>query len=265
MPIIRVKNNDFYYEQHGSGEDLVLISGFTADHAVWSAMLGTLAQSYRVLIFDNPGTGRSFIPHGDYSLEAMTQDILGLLDHLGIEQAYFMGHSMGAGLLLQICLEQPQRVKKAMLCGGVAAVPITAKLQIQSLHYALEHEFPHDYIGLALLPWLYGRRFLSDSSRVEKLKAKLRGNPHAQTLEGFRAQVQIPLHFDISDRLKEISAECLVVASDEDLLIPMHCAQFLKDNLLNARLEIIGEGVGHMFHIEEPQQLSQLALQFFTN
>lgn len=263
MAMSSLGQHNIYYEQHGVGDDLVLIGGFTADHSVWSEMIGHLSQSYRVLIFDNPGVGRSFVPEGDYSLEAMSKDIASLLDHLEIDCANFIGHSMGAALLMQFCVEQPKRVNKAMLCGGTASIPVTAKLQVQGLCYALEHEFPDEYISLSILPWLYGRRFLNDTQRLEKLSTKLTENRYPQTWAGFHAQTQALLAFDISSRLREIKAECLIVASDEDLLIPMHCAHFLEKNIRNSSLEVIGEGVGHMFHIEEAQQLSQLALKFF--
>ena len=89
-------------------------------------------------------------------------------------------------------------------------------------------------------------------------------NEYVQTLAGFLAQSNVVLEFDISSRLKEITTECLIVASDEDLLIPMHCLHFLEKNICNSRLEIIGEGVGHMFHVEEPEKLIKLALNFFV-
>jgi pimeloyl-ACP methyl ester carboxylesterase len=170
---------------------------------------------------------------------------------------------LGAALLMQLCIDQPKRVKKAILCGGPAVVPITAKLQVESLRYALEHNFSQDYISLTNVPWLFGRRFLEDKKRLKQWNAKLMANQYPQTFSGFQAQAQVVLNFDLSSRLKEITTECLIMASDEDLIIPMHCMQFLKKHIRNSKLEIISEGIGHMFHVEEPQQLSELALSFF--
>ena len=87
-------------------------------------MIPYLSKFYRVLVFDNPGAGRSFVPKGKYSLQAMSDDIIQLLDHLGIKTAKFIGHSMGAALLMQICIDQPSLVKKAVLCTGTSHVPI---------------------------------------------------------------------------------------------------------------------------------------------
>ena len=78
------------------------------------------------------------------------------------------------------------------------------------------------------------------------------------------AQIHVIAEFDISTRLKEIKNECLIVASDEDLLIPMYCLEFLKKNIIHSKFEVIGEGVGHMFHVEEPEQLTKMALDFFA-
>jgi 3-oxoadipate enol-lactonase len=254
-----------YYEQYGVGEDLVLIAGFTADHTVWSEMVPYLSKFYRVLVFDNPGAGRSFIPDGDYSLQTMSHDIINLLDHLKIKTAKFMGHSMGAALLMQICIDYTDRVNKAVLCGGTSCVPITARLQIQGLKYAIEHGFSDEYVSLSILPWLYGREFFKDKKRVEKLKSSSSTNKYPQTLKGFRAQAQMLFNYDLFPSLQKITVKPLIIASDEDLLIPMHCADILKNNIPNARFEIIGNGVGHMFHVEEPSKLSQLALNFFSS
>ena len=148
--------------------------------------------------------------------------------------------------------------------GSFNCIRLTAKWQIQGLKYAIESKLPDDYILLSVFPWLYGRSFLNDKNRVEKLKAKLIENPYPQTLAGFLVQTHVIAEFDISTRLKEIKTECLIVASDEDLLIPMHCLEFLKKNIVHSKLEVIGEGVGHMFHVEEPEQLTKLALNFFA-
>lgn len=263
MPIANLNHNSIYYEQHGSGEDIILISGLTADHDVWSEMVEDLSKQYRVLVFDNPGVGRSYIPKENYSLENMGKDIVSLLDHLNIQQANFIGHSMGAALLMQLCIAHSSKISKAILCGGPASVPVTAKLQVQALRYAIEHTFSQEYISLSILPWLYGRRFLNDKKRLKKLNIKLIGNQYPQTLAGFQVQANIIIDYDISSRLNEIKTECLIVASDEDLLIPLHCMQFLKKHIPNSELKIIGKGVGHMFHVEEPEQLVELAVNFF--
>lgn len=262
MPTANSDGQSIYYEQHGDGEDLVLISGFTADHSTWSFMLDNLAKHYRVLIFDNPGVGRSFIPQNNYSIRQMCGDIGMLLDTLNIQQAHFMGSSMGAMLTMQMCLDQSHRVKKAILAGGPAIVPITAKLQMEGLKYAYEHDFNLDYLFLSILPWLFGPKFLSNAARIAQIKKLLLTNPHPQTLAGFNAQLNALLHYDLSSRLSEINAECLIVAGDEDLLVPLRYMDFLHKGIPHSQFKIIEDGIGHMFHIEEPDQLSQLALNF---
>ena len=91
-------------------------------------MIEPLSQHYRVLVFDNPGAGRSYIPKENYSLESMSNDIVSLLDSLGIDHAHFMGHSLGASLLMQLCVEHPKKIKKAILCGGPSTVPTHCKM-----------------------------------------------------------------------------------------------------------------------------------------
>ncbi len=263
MPLSKIDNKNFYYEQHGAGDDLVLISGFTADHSTWSFMLDDLAKHYRVLVFDNPGVGRSFIPESDYLLQDMCADIALLLDHLDIQQANFIGSSLGAVLTMQMCLDQPQRVKKAVLAGGPASLPITARLQMEGLKYSYENNFNLDYVFLSVLPWLFGSKFLSDTDKTAQIQKMLLTNPYPQTMAGFSAQLNVVFNYDLSAKLSGINKECLIVAGDEDLLVPIRYMKFLHESIPRAQWEIIGQGVGHMFHIEEPEQLTKLALNFF--
>ncbi len=264
MPVANLKSSHLYYEQYGHGQDLVLIGGFTADHTVWADMIEPLSQFYRILVFDNPGAGRSYVPTGNYSLETMCKDIVALLDYLNIQRAHFIGHSMGAALLMQLCIECPHKIDKAILCGGPACVPIIARMQIEGLRYAIVHQFPSQYISLSVLPWLYGRRFLNDTKRLENLNIKLMENPYPQSLTGFILQADLLLDYDLSSRLQQIKTDCLIVAADEDLLIPIHCLSFLKKYIPHSRLEIISKGVGHMFHVEEPLQLAKLAQDYLA-
>lgn len=75
--------------------NLVLIGGFTSDHTIWNGMLDELASKYRVLIFDNPGAGLSYIAGSSYTVRQHANDIQKFLKYLNINSDQFLGHSMG--------------------------------------------------------------------------------------------------------------------------------------------------------------------------
>ncbi|RCG31042.1 alpha/beta fold hydrolase [Sphaerisporangium album] len=93
---------------------VVLLPGRGADHTTWDEVIEPLAASWRVYAPDLRGHGQSEWP-GDYSLESMRDDVVGLLDHLGVERAIVIGHSLGGVVAYLIAEEYPDRVARMVL------------------------------------------------------------------------------------------------------------------------------------------------------
>ncbi|HZD09964.1 MAG TPA: alpha/beta fold hydrolase, partial [Candidatus Binatia bacterium] len=116
MPRAKVNGIQLYYESHGHGEALVLISGTGGSCDSWLRyQVPTFAQEYQVLIFDHRGVGRSDKPDEPYSTRGFASDAVGLLDVLGIEKAHFMGQSMGGRVAQWVALDFPERVRSLIL------------------------------------------------------------------------------------------------------------------------------------------------------
>ena len=129
MPKIQSNGIELYYEVHGEGRPLVLISGLGYSSWQWHKMVPFLAEHFQVIIFDNRGVGESDKLEGPYSAQLLAADTVGLLDALGLEKAIIAGHSMGGFIAQAIALDYPQRVEKLILCstnfGGPNHVPVT--------------------------------------------------------------------------------------------------------------------------------------------
>ena len=108
MPALQVNDIQMYYEMHGEGKPLVLIGGLASDLSEMESMSHWLAQTYRVVVFDNRGAGRTDKPDIPYSIEMMTDDMEGLLDALAIERASILGISMGGRIALEYALRHPE-------------------------------------------------------------------------------------------------------------------------------------------------------------
>lgn len=104
------------YQQMGTGPDLVLIHGLATNRAFWYATLAQAFKQHRsVLLYDLRGHGYSERTAGGYSAVNQADDLLGLLDHLGIESADIVGHSYGGGVGLELALSRPGRVRRLAL------------------------------------------------------------------------------------------------------------------------------------------------------
>lgn len=104
--------------ERGVGEAVVLIHGFSRAASTWAAsgIAADLAKEYRVVTLDCRGHGRSGKPAGPAAYGAcMVDDVVRLLDHLGIDAAHVVGHSMGGRIALRLAASRPERIRSAVL------------------------------------------------------------------------------------------------------------------------------------------------------
>lgn len=119
MPLIKINDLNFYYEIHGAGEPLVLISGtgFSCEH--WKVFqVPDLSKHYRVLIWDHRGTGRSDKPEVHYTTRMFAADCVNLMNALKIKTAHIMGHSMGGRVAQWVAIDHPECVATLILSGS---------------------------------------------------------------------------------------------------------------------------------------------------
>jgi len=116
-----------YYEIEGTGPDLVLVHGFASNLEInWknSGISGALKDENRVIMMDCRGHGKSDKPKDpDMYGERMPDDVINLMDYMGIEKANFMGYSMGSRILLDLLLKTPERFRSVILGGFVLHEP----------------------------------------------------------------------------------------------------------------------------------------------
>ncbi|MBK5482521.1 alpha/beta fold hydrolase [Peribacillus sp. TH16] len=112
MNFIEVNGFRLHYRFDGE-EDLpvlVLSNSLGTDFPMWNTQIETLTQHFRVLRYDTRGHGESGVPTGPYTIEQLGQDVIGLLDGLGIERAHFAGVSVGGMTGMWLALNVPERL-----------------------------------------------------------------------------------------------------------------------------------------------------------
>ena len=97
MPIAKLSTGiNLYYESYGRGEAIVFIPGTGFAGNVWiESQAQELARSHQVIVHDPRGCGRSTHAKGVYTIDVMGNDVVALLEHLGLPHAHVIGHSMG--------------------------------------------------------------------------------------------------------------------------------------------------------------------------
>jgi pimeloyl-ACP methyl ester carboxylesterase len=138
----------------------VAIHGLTSNHTAWYPIAGVLAGRQRLIAHDLRGRGDSEKPEKGYSLAEHSADVLGLLDHFGLERAVVMGHSLGAHIGVHFASHHPARVAKLVLVDGGLDVRAEVFDSIAPSVNRLGVEFPSVEMFLAIvqtLPMFAGR------------------------------------------------------------------------------------------------------------
>jgi len=130
MAEVQVNGVTLAYQQMGEGPDLVFVHGLAASRAFWFIQYAMpLSRYFRITLYDLRGHGYSSMPPTGYDAVTAASDLLGLLDHLGIEQCALVGHSYGGGVALEFTGLHPARVSKlAILDTKINALQPTQRL-----------------------------------------------------------------------------------------------------------------------------------------
>ena len=177
--LIRLRDVELSVRVAGQGPDVLLIHGFPDDHEVWREQVPALvAAGFRVIAPDTRGCGQSSVPPrvSDYHVDRLVDDLVGVLDALGVEKARLVGHDWGAVQAWYLAIRHPERVERciAMSVGHPYSYWHAGLLQKLRGFYTMVVQLR----GLAELmvrafDWWMFRRFARFPSEFPRIRARL--------------------------------------------------------------------------------------------
>lgn len=245
-----------YFETHGSGKPIILISGFACYSSVWKNYIQPLSQKFQVITVDNRGTGKSQSPPPPYSIEEMAHDVLEVMDHLHLEKATLVGHSMGSCIALKCCALASNRIEKAYLLAAFAQLPTVSKIQMQHTGKSMQAGIPMNFVIEGALPWMYSNETLSAPNQIANIVNDVLNDPLPQTPEGYAGQMAALLSFKFTENL---SLPVHIIAGKHDVLSPPYCIEKLKSLIPHAEISWVEKG-SHMFAFEHPETVLEKLL-----
>ncbi|MCK6511031.1 alpha/beta hydrolase [Myxococcota bacterium] len=261
MPYQKVRGIEMYYEWHGpkDGDVVVFVNGLFADTTSWSLQRDAFAASYRVLLYDARGQGRSQKPNGPYFHHDHVADLVALLEALAVSEALFVGISHGGTVSMRMAAEHPACVRGLAVANTFAHCDTLMRAKLSSWLCALEWGGPAGRFDISL-PWVWGRRFAAEQwSLVEHLRElAAEAEPDA-----IRALIEGGLNYDIRPLLPKIQAPTLVIAAEEDVLTPPFLARELVAAIPRAVFASIPDA-GHAVNFESPHTYNRLILDFLS-
>ena len=267
MPKVRVGDINMYYEIHGEGFPLVMIMGLGGPSAAWEKyIVEKFSKEFKVIIFDNRGTGHSDAPEGTYSIEMLAGDTAGLLTALDVTRAHVLGLSMGGMIAIEFALSYPERVEKLILCctsGGVSRFVPPKSDSMQDLMGLMSGE-PEEIMKTALR-LLYTEEFIAQNpERIEEFIQEMRSSNVSYSPEGTKRQLGGIMGFDAHDRLHTIEKPTLIIAGKKDVLVPYENSQILSEEIPASKL-VLFEDAGHGLYSQKREEFCQIVLDFLKN
>jgi len=263
MPTARVCGINIYYETYGEGEPLLLIAGLSADLTSWILQIVEFSKKYRVIAFDNRGSGRTDAPDIPYSIEMMANDTAGLLDALNIDKVHILGLSMGGCISQEFALKYPHRVKSLILAATLGR-PYPRSFHALKTLSMMAHEgvSRENQIRIQLF-WLFTDKFFEVPENVQLVFDGMVANPYHEPLYAYERKLAAVSGFDTRDRLDQIKAPTLVLVGREDILTPVQLSEELAAGIPGAELVIL-DGGGHAFSGEISEKFNQAVLEFLA-
>ena len=250
-----------YWEEHGpaDGPPVLLSPGLGGSAAYWTPNLAALAEQYRVILYDHRGTGRSDRAlQPDLDVDDMADDLLALLDGLGLDRVRLVGHAAGGLIGLAIALRHPERLASLVVINGFARPDPHFVRCMETRLALLEHSGVVPFVRAQPL-FLYPARWIAQ--HWDRLEAAEAGHiAEFQGAANVEARIGALARFDISGRLGEIETPVLLIAAEDDMLVPDLCSERLEQGLPHARLERMRGG--HACNVTAPDEFNRHLLEF---
>jgi aminoacrylate hydrolase len=259
MPFASVRGEAFHYEISGSGPALLLVTGLAGVASYWDPNIGALAERYTVIRYDHRGTGRSVRSEGAYSIEQLTEDLVGLLDVIGQEQVMLLGHSTGGAIGQVLAARHAKRVSRMVLYGSWATLCAQMALCMELRLKLLRAYGPEGYHRASPI-FLYPPRYVSENWPLieEGLAQSVAQSTTATILE---ARVKAVTAFDSTAYLPDIACPTLVLVARDDILTPLESSEELAKGIGGAMLQVLPWGA-HAASVCEPEGFHRAVRSF---
>jgi 3-oxoadipate enol-lactonase len=262
MPTASVNGIDINYRLEGDGErTIVLVNGLADDLETWVLQMDDLlAGGYRVLRYDNRGVGHSSAPPGPYTTRLFADDAKALITSLGLTNVDMMGVSMGGMIAQEYALAYPGDLRSVTFgCTYAAPGPFCGRMFSMWADMAPVNGVP--FIMRDVTLWAFTVPFFEQrEDELREFEGEMAGMP--MPVEAYLAQLSAIQTHDTRDRIGTVRTPTLVLAGEEDILIPVRLSMQLHE-LVPGAAWATTKG-GHACCWEHPQEFNQALLEFLA-
>jgi aminoacrylate hydrolase len=248
---------------HTDARTIILSSGLGGSGSYWTPQIEALSRDFRVITYDHRGTGKTGgeVPESG-GIAAMADDVLEIALELGLEKFDFMGHALGGLVGLDIALRRPDLIGQLILVNAWSKADAQSGRCFDVRIELLERSGVEMFVKAQPL-FLYPAVWMSENP--DRMAAdEAHGVAHFQGKTNVLRRISALRAFDIDDKLSEIAAHTLVVATHDDLLVPYTRSIRLAEGLPHAELALTNFGA-HAVNIVEPEEFNRTILRFLSD
>lgn len=248
------------HQWHGAGPPLLLLPGLGARGTSFQPFLALAAERYRVLTIDQRGAGQGPPLQPGASLVDLARDVLERLDAEGIERIDVVARSMGGMIGQELALLAPERIGHLVLASTTGRVDTHLAQVFRLLAQMAETGVPAEIRHRTSLLWSLGPTALESDRKVQAyLDVRIRNDRP----EDYALQARACSEHDSLDRLGRLTVPTLILAGDEDRLMPPAHAMKLVRAIPGAELCWI-PSAGHLAYLEAPGVFASAVFEFLA-
>jgi 3-oxoadipate enol-lactonase/4-carboxymuconolactone decarboxylase len=260
MPFITFDRWRMFYRLEGTTGKPVLVLSHSVgtDHAMWEPQIEDLLRYFQVLRYDTRGHGASDSPPGEYSVEQLGRDALGLLNQLGMDRVAWCGLSMGGAIGQWLALNAADRLTNLVLAN--TAPRFGDRSRWESRIKAVREGGMASIVGLALPRFFSEDTLKTKSSFVDSIRSVLVGTDAA----GYIGCCAALRDFDSTQEINRITTRTLVIAGNKDVSTPwVGAGEILANEIPNAAA--VRLPAAHLSNMEQPRSFTSAVLEFLLS
>ena len=260
-----------YVEAVGSGTLVVFVHEYAGDYRSWEPQVRYFCRHHRCVTYSQRGYPPSDVPSDParYSQEIARDDVIAVMDALGIDKAHVVGHSMGGYTALHVGILYPQRCLSvaAAGCGWGSAADLETRNAMKALAAETGKMFAEEGIAVAGAKYsdapmrqAFKHKDPRGWTEFARMLAEHSAEGHALTM--LNLQVKRPTLWEMEADLKQFSVPLLVIVGDEDDLC-LDGSLFIKRTAPKAALLVLPRA-GHTINSEEPAAVNAALAELFA-
>ena len=242
MPFANVNGVKINYSVIGEGEPVILITGFGGDINFFHSLVPSLADKYKVIIFENRGAGLTEY-NGDFTCQDLVDDVEALLDYLKVFKVHMLGWSMGSQIAMEFAIQHQERLQSLTLISAFEHCPARSSYMMNTMIENGLEGVKVEYIYAMVNAFSFTEEYF-EAKRAKGQKVKV---INTSTPEKLRQQMYCLDRFDLRGRLGVVKIPTLSIHGLDDIMVEPKLGDAVAADIPNCEVCRIPK-VGHVIH-----------------